>query len=317
MKKRLPLAVFLSILVLIVFGKPTKAPVNFQKQQDAQLQDVENKEVTSEKFITDNKNEEVQPFEEKQINEKEEIHILENDKILVEISNLGGNIKAVTIKQHDRTLPISNILGVEGYERTPFKLEIFEGNKISYVFQNKELTIKKEYELSEDDYLLYPKVIITKRDEAVQPKLIGYYFDVNRLEKNIDKSRDRGLIEYSVGLKDSVFRKTGAVKFSSKEKKDELAEVSWVGYRNRYFCAVIKPDFETIGYDVFPEGARQIYLGLKTKPQAEKSAEYSAVAYFGPQDLKLLKEYNQGLDRIMVFFKLGFFDVIAKLIYKL
>lgn len=250
---------------------------------------------------------------------KEKISILENDKIAVHLSNIGGTVVKAMVKEFGETLPLDQIIGLEDFDGVSFIPETMAFNTIKYTALAEGLKIIKTYELSDNDYILKSTIeIINVSKMSKNIKINTFTLDISRLDKNIQKNRDRGLIEYSVGYDDEVLRKTGAVKFTEKERKSKDKNINFAGFRNRYFCAVIKPEFLTESFLINPISESKLSIIINpqdAKIKQNESREYSFISYFGPQKLKVLKEYDLGFEKIMVFFRWGFFDAIAKLIY--
>lgn len=322
MEKRLLLFFVLSFLFLMVWGKMNPSPslMQDQRQPDAQLFE---RQEDMEKYpeASSLKQETPSVFDSKQI--KEEIRILENDSLNLVFSNKGGSIKEITIIKYGEKLPLEKVFNVTGFENEQFLFDDISSNEISYSFANKDVKIKKFFSLGEKDYLLYLKVIIenlSSSSKEFDVSMDSFFLDINKLDKKAFERKDQGLIEYAVSSSTGILRKSNATKFSDKERKRQQTPVRWTSYRNRYFCAIIKPLFETKGFSINPHSEKSLSITLF--PEINRllpgeSLHLEAVAYIGPQNIEILKAYHQEFEEVMVFFRLGFFDAIAKGILKI
>jgi YidC/Oxa1 family membrane protein insertase len=322
MEKRLLLFFVLSFLFLMIWGKMKPSPSLSPEQQQPDSQLFERQEDTEQTpKISPLKQESPSKFDNKEI--KEETRTLENESLNLVFSNKGGSIKEITISTYGEKLPLEKVFNVTGLENEQFLLDYVSGKEISYSFVNKDVKIKKVFSLGEKDYLLNLKVIIenlSPSPKELDVRLDSFFLDINKLDEKAFNRRDQGLIEYAVSSSTEILRKTNAIKFSDKERKKHQIPVRWVSYRNRYFCAVIKPLFETKGFSISPHSEKNLSIILspvKKRILPGESYHMEAVAYIGPQNIETLKSYHMGFEEVMVFFRAGFFDAIAKGILKI
>ncbi len=240
----------------------------------------------------------------------ENIRVLENDKIKVEFSNIGGSIKSIVIKEFNTSLPITNIFSVAAVVKNEFVVEQSSKNKITYSFQSGKEKVIKSYTLSNQDYLIDVNV----QTEGLSNLEFGaYQVNSSSLDKKISQSPEKSLFEYSIGLFNQVIRKDNAIDFAAKENKNQLGEVSWIGYRDRYFCFVLKPKFKIEKFSVTAQDPKNLFINVFS---SEKSLNnFDASIYIGPQKINVLTAYNQGFENIMVFSNWGILDIFAKMIY--
>jgi hypothetical protein len=112
----------------------------------------------------------------------ENIRVLENDKIKVEFSNIGGSIKSIVIKEFNTSLPITNIFSVAAVAKNEFVVEQSSKNKITYSFQSGKEKVIKSYTLSNQDYLIDVNV----QTEGLSNLEFGaYQVNSSSLDKNI------------------------------------------------------------------------------------------------------------------------------------
>jgi YidC/Oxa1 family membrane protein insertase len=252
---------------------------------------------------------------------------LENEKIKVEFSNIGGTIEKIVIKEHQATLPVTGIQGVYDYETAEFVLSQSSSDTVQYVYEDEEIRIIKEYLLPAQEYIIKSKISLAdKKGKSRQKRasINGFSLDISRLDKKLVNERDISLDEYSVGsLSGAAYRKAGFFQYSKekngyvlsrKEQKADFSEIRWMGFRDRYYCLVIKPNFKTAGYKILPRDDQRVSFEVLVNDEALPSS-YESDIYFGPQKLELLKKY--GMDEIMKFSNFGLVDIIAKWVYYL
>ncbi len=305
MEKRLILAFLLSFFVLSAWSALNPPP---KKINPTQSQVTINKEDTN---YLSKKDETISLSTQSKESVAEEIVVLENDKIKVEFSNIGGSLKKVIIKEFNISLPITKIYSLKKYNDSEFVVQNNTPNKITYVFKNGDIKIIKNYVLSKDDYLIHTDV---QTEGLSNLEISGYTVDASNIERKIFQSPEKSLHEYSIGLAShQVIRKDNAIEFNLKENKNEIGEVAWIGYRDRYFCLVIKPKFKTANYSILTNDKSKLAINLA--PADGSLNNYSAVIYSGPQKLHLLSSYNQDFENIMVFSNWPILDFFAKVIY--
>lgn len=314
MEKRTFLAIILSIFVLFLWQglMGNKAP-KIQPKSVSSSQPIENKEVTS---VLTSVSKPVSLPETKIIHEK--TVELSNEKLSVKFSNIGGAIKSVDIK-NKQLFPVSNFSTPAEYDLSEFELENETSDMVIYKLVSGENEIRKIYKLSKQEYVVDQETII--KNISGNPSLNT--IDFNALQINMAlvakiNPQENGLYEYSFSSAQKTFRKSSAFKFTSKDAKTEFVPVKWVGFRDKYYCAVFKPEFETVSYKVNPVSETDTILSIQTKPIALNSgAEISLKGfyYFGPQDLELLAK--QGLGDYVVFSQYGILDFFSKMVLKI
>ncbi|MCX5681198.1 MAG: membrane protein insertase YidC [Candidatus Omnitrophica bacterium] len=179
--------------------------------------------------------------------------------------------------------------------------------------------IRKIYRMSKQEYVIDQETII--KNISNTPSLSA--IDFNALQINISlvkkiSAQENGLYEYSVSSELKTFRKSSASKFSQKEAKSVNEPAKWVGFRDKYYCAVFKPEFDNVSYKILPASETQIGLSIQTKPIAlNPGAQVSLKGfyYFGPQDMEILSK--QGLGDYVVFSQYAILDFFSKIVLKI
>ncbi len=318
MEKRLLLAFILSFSILYLwFGTSTRKP-----EPPNYPQVIENKEVTEELTPATDffKSTSLTPASETKVIEKE--HVLDSGKVSLTFSNIGGTLKNIVLKEYDASLPATRFMALEGFENENFSLEYSDPEKVIYTLNSKDIKISKIYSIAQNDYLIKSDIQITNKTEMSKLKnnieIHGINLDMSILKDKNLNGPEISLYEYSVLLPfNKIERKGSASKFSSKETKQGLGKVEWIGFRDRYFCLLVKPLFETNGYAIKALDEKNLRMSLHGKVDTwiGQELKLSSTIFFGPQDLFLLKSYGSKFENIMAFSGFGLIDGIAKAIY--
>lgn len=302
MEKRILVAFLLSFLVLSAWTAifpPPKPKLQPIKATEA-VQNTENlSQASSNTVPTVDK-------PSKPVSIKEEITVLENSNIKAEFSNVGGKIKKITLKPYDIPLPVSDIFQIEGHESAVYAVSV-TSDAVIYESVGKGEKIRKEFRLDDNKNTI---IVNVHSDKMSKLNIVGYRLNTADIPAAILNSPEKSLQEYSVALINKLIRKTDAVEFHDKDSRSESGEVSWIGFRDRYFSFVLKPEFKTDSFSTIVEDRKQLAIKMATD-----SNSLTATIYAGPQQLHLLASYNKNFEQIMVFSRYWILDVCAKAIY--
>ena len=331
MEKRLLLAIVLSFFVLFIFNKssiqkPQETPINSQVVENKRV--IENGVVLKDEILSQGENSDEAAAVDI-VEAEETIDVLDVDKFELSFSSLGGVLKSVFIKEYEETLPVVNIFNIWEYAEKDFTLIRLGVDEVIYQYEDEAVKITKKYSFESDDYLIYGDINVQNKNGSLKNEdfnIKAFSLDMSNLDEKTVKSktfiRDRSLFEYVISSNLGVHRKNKAYKFNKKELLSETGLVNWIGFRNRYFCAIVKPMFETSGYLIDPV-KRDSLLSLDFEvrnSQFSKGEEkvFSSVIFVGPEKVQLLKSYGYGFEKIKMYYKIGFglFDAIAKIINK-
>ncbi len=252
----------------------------------------------------------------------------------VDFTNLGGSIKSIYLREYKASLPVTEILTMDGHDSVEYHLDhlAVDNREISYSYQENDIKISKKYHLT-DDYNVQSEIEIeniSKMSKLIDLHIKGFRLDISRLDitrmdnnrldiSRMDNSRERTLFEYSVSLASGVIRKGNAFRFSKKDEKQDSGEVNWLGFRDRYYCLIVNPKEPVSHYRIHYVADNILDLAFareKVEIPAGGKITLNYSIYCGPQILERLKEYNQGFEPIMSFSGIGIFDAVSKIIYK-
>lgn len=321
MEKRLLLSIVLSLFVLWVwFGIISPPPEREQLRNlyESSSQDIGIEEVTEDtKSVVQKPLETIAPPPTLSAN-REKIETIVTDKLSVNFSDFGGNIKSIQINEYEHELPLTKINNIPAYQNIIFQLESVAENGIIYSYEDNDFKVRKSYVISDDDFIIQSTIDVVNKSQM--SKLInivvdGFTIDANSLDnKKNGNPRYNMMLEYSVSYQGFVNRKRNAAEFKDKEDNVEQKEVDWLGFRDQYFCLIAKPDFSTREYIIEEIDKKRLRVAMKSdsvKLAAGEKASFPSTIYYGPQDIKTLKSYDMGLEDIVDFKMGGFFDIMA------
>lgn len=331
MEKRLLLAFALSFTILFIWSGLNRPKTNKSQSLDKiNASDNKSSFVTSENAASENSLNNNQTLTESVVNKAfpAKTNVLKNDKLTIEFTNSGGGFNKIVLNHLDATIPIKKVADFSFSEDKEFKLDRMDKDSVYYSLHNNGLGIYKMYKLISNDYIVQSEIKI-KNESAFPIKLdvSKIFYEINFKNEIADKNhwaqehgRDQSLYEYVIYSQSGIARKNNAYKFTPKEDKISSDKIDWVGFRTRYICAIIKPNFTTINYKIEEKEEHVLAISadqdnLQLNPGDEKA--YSFTNYFGPEDTKTLKAYGFEFEKIKRFYRLSLFDIPAKIIYAL
>lgn len=319
MEKRTLLAIILSLFVLFVYTELSPKPLPPEKLKTAQT--IDNKEVMNNLETSDKGKNLVQAVVPPTPAVNESISTLESDSFLIEFSNIGGKLKKVSLKKFNYSPPVTDLVSLEGFENAVFKIEKITNSTIAYGYDDNKFYVRKIYKII-DNYLISVDISFLeklKMSKEENLKIAAFHLNPISLdnEKNLPENYqiEKSLLEYSISTPNEIFRKTDAFEFKSSETTEKTASVNWAGFRDRYFCMIVKPEYSVEGYSI--EYLNKYGLALKfmpsviTKDDAQGYKNFNSTIFVGPQDYKLLKSYKFNFEQIMNFKIGGFMDILT------
>lgn len=240
--------------------------------------------------------------------------------ISLEITNLGGNVKSIFIPDLSYTFPLDKIGSIPAFDHLPFEIKRSTPTSVVLSTRTGDWSVSKTFEMSKQNMLFISLDIknIASSRASLSDFITIYNINTSSLDIN-SIGADRSLFEYALATPKKVIRRDNASAFN--EKWAVVAEVDtlqWLGFRDRYFALVAKPNHPLTSYSVRYISKNELAVGhTLSLLNLESGASYEAgfTYYLGPQDPHLLKSAGNGFDRIMVFSNWGWLDVIFKGIY--
>jgi len=222
----------------------------------------------------------------------------ETDELAITISRVGGYIKTVTLKEPFSVMSFRGFGAVRGWTDVPFEmLRTDEGFVLAYQPPSGEEVIKRF--VVESPMSLSFSV---QFNDVTDLQASNYDILVGAVSAKDPKDpmgmRYLELAYYS----DAVARRPLA---GLRKSLVESEDLGWLGLRDKYFAQVVVPGEP--GLEGFRTASTGDYRLVWAPVDSLKSA--SARVYFGPQDEKALRHFEDGAHQIVSY---GKFDIIAK-----
>ena len=270
---------------------------------------------------------------------EEEFYQLENNLIKIVISNKGGEITKVNLKNFDNYLkePLNLVRNnqttdlvfklKDGREINTSKLT-FEINKnkskkgqlVMRAFFSQDRWIEFQYSLLPDSYLLDYSITSSNFQSFIDPS------GLNRLEWNLKSFRNSKSVEYENRYTELTYGyendKVNELSITGTDE-EKVDEIQWISYKQHFFNSILIPD----------KKINNVFLKSENLVQSEDKKEkytkfYSSVIplknngvfdfkfkwYFGPSQYSTLSNYNIGIEK-SVNYGWGIFGWINKYIF--
>lgn len=313
------LALLLSWLILVVYQLllPQKA-INILGKSQYYPKDIENKDDSGYhvdlKFVNGHFNN-----EQKKLHKfSEKIELIENGQLSAEFSNIGGNLQKIVLKYYDYTFPLTNMFNILGYDASEFKSQNKAKDKVIYSFQNDTFQIIKKYIFSSVTGLIHIEISlknISPQTRSIQFDLNNFTIDASLLDKSSKNQPELALLEYSISQNGQIKRKDNAYKFNTKENSVFLSPINWIGYRTRYYCLIVNPQFPINLSRVEYVDNQKLRITseirmIQLTPGESKNLNF--VLYVGTQDMETLAMYKNGFEDIVSYSRFGILDFVSK-----
>ncbi len=270
---------------------------------------------------------------------EEEFYQLENNLIKIVISNKGGEITKVNLKNFDNYLKEPLDL-VHNNQTTDLVLKLKDGREINTskltfeinknkskkgqlvmrAFFSQDRWIEFQYTLLTDSYLL---------DYSITSSNFQSFIDAsgpNRLEWNLKSFRNSKSVEYENRYTELTYGyendKVNELSITGTDE-EKVDEIQWISYKQHFFNSILIPD----------KKINNVFLKSENLVQSEDKKEkytkfYSSVIplknngdfdfkfkwYFGPSQYSTLSNYNIGIEK-SVNYGWGIFGWINKYIF--
>ncbi len=210
--------------------------------------------------------------------------VLENAKIKITFSSLGGTIKSIYLKKyHAELVPVNtHILTTEIVndtgKTTNWSLVYQDASQVVY-----QGPFKKSYRLN-DDYTL--TMTLEPKGGVLPDYQISYDAGLAMTEANKKDEYKHFALFYQTQLK--------TIKVSAaKLKTQTVSDVQWVGLKSKYFTTILSNSAKAL-VNITPLSDGRI--GYTYQP-ADKSIN-TYMLYFGPLDYDILKSYKKGFEAL-------------------
>jgi len=244
--------------------------------------------------------------------------IINTTKSSLYFTNVGAVLHKIDFIKN-KAFPLTQIGTINELNNVVYSQNQVDKNTLSFSYRDKNWLVTKVYEVK-DPNVLNVRMDIKNISEISNLENFSFtVFEIDQSRMEINRNaRDSALYEYSVESNHKIYRKGNAYKFNEKNNRNEIANVSWIGFRDHYNAVVIKPTFETKGYEVKADSDNQLNVSIVPVPinlAPGQSMTYGFAIYNGAQNPWLMKKYGQGFEKIVAFSNFPIIEWIAQAIY--
>jgi len=337
-----------SLLVAFsIFNKPSQEEIEQEKakQELAEKKEENKKEVKETAMVSDNSeveegttiatNEEsTEKVEASQEDLVGKILTIENEKLIIKLNTLGGQISSVRLKEYEtyndyvdedaphkaltffREGDATNGLEFEWNKKNfktseeLFRVKSHTEDKVVFAWTNENgQEINYTYKLKPNAFDLDYDITIKGFDGEVSPNNVLFNWDASLRKTERLFSEQRRVSTVCFNYKNEGFSYLSEMASDNENAEDDI---EWVSFKQSYFSSFLtsKSGFSKagskFGINTYEEGDEKDWTHLKdysTKLNLNLSNTDNATAnlnwYFGPNDYKTLKSYNSDYDNVL------------------
>ncbi len=255
----------------------------------------------------------------------EQMVVVENEVMKASFSNKGGMLKQVELKKF-RSWDSSQVILSGGKDdklaysintsnnRSAYTNELFftpsavtknaDGSQlVSFSLASADgRSITHQYIIRKDDYLIDWNVIMNGADRLLSQNMVNMSWAVDTKQHQRDAKYEKqvsNLVYLTEGDYDFTRAAEGA-------KEDFTKPVDWVGFKQQFFNTTIiaRNKFESANLQMtsLPDTTHMLYdntATLRLKMPAGSTSTAALQLYYGPNDYKILKSYNNEMMNIV------------------
>ena len=321
----------LMAIILIVFNTfflPEIEEDNIKISNNSINQNTEENKTVSNLDIA---NKEIKINDDENINNTEKFHkssiveekyeIIENEKIKALVSNKGGQIKSVILKQFQTYDSLE--LNLFNIDSCLFNLKFITASSINtsdlfFKAYNDGSNLKMRYELEEnkfieyiytisDNYVIDFKINLIGLDELI-PSSINYMnLEWSMITPKTEKSKSNQDMYTGIYYQYLSDKETDNLSLTSEEDEDEVnSKLKWVAFKQQFFSSILiskegfgKPSYLLSKKSENKKSIKNLYCKFELPFEHKKNEQYNFQFYFGPNHFKTLEQYDLGFEEIL------------------
>lgn len=261
----------------------------------------------------------------------EKEYTLENEKMIITLSSLGGRVKSVELKGY-QTYDSSDLLLFD--ESSAFNLNFFtrdnkniftdelyfstssqdikvEGDAYESISMRMDISPNKYiefvYGIEGDSYTIDFDVNFVGMDELISNRAsevyLNWMINAPNQEKSLKNQRDVTTVFYRYGEED-----VDNISPTSDEKLEFEASIKWVSFKEQFFNATIIADTyfekslayaETSTDETSTEYVKTLKAGLTIPLNGSKVESFGMTYYFGPNKYNVLNKMDNEMEEII------------------
>jgi YidC/Oxa1 family membrane protein insertase len=254
-----------------------------------------------------------------------EITTLENNKIKVDLSNIGAQPEMVQIKGYysydsldlnlvkqnqskfELVLPTTQTIETSNFA---FTRQSVDDSSVTYrLYVDSVSFVEYKYTLPKDSYMMNLNIRFSGMDKQIQKNVtnidLNWMMDVPRFEKGYDNEKNYSTVVYkfpnSKGVEDLGMRK-------EESSEDIKTKLYWFAFQQQFFSAILVSDNSftngKLSYTQYPEtdpskNLMRCEANMQIPFVAGEDVSVPLQFYFGPNHYKTLKSYDKGFEKIV------------------
>lgn len=259
---------------------------------------------------------------------EEQEFILENSKVRMVLSNRGGYIREVLLKDY---LKVREDTETREDIKSPLRLLHDERNRFDYFIPANGRTyrtgdfyfdaesssnsvtftlrgdggkwFRQTYELQEDDFEVKYSVTQQGFDFQAAPLTLEWINYLDKLEKNFRYERDFSTVYFKIDSGDTDY-----CSCRSSDEESVMKPVKWVSHANQFFNSTLiaaapfaRGDMRTVMADDLEAPWLKMAYSKLEFPAIQSGTPFQMTLFVGPNDFTRLKAYGENVEDIIPF----------------
>jgi YidC/Oxa1 family membrane protein insertase len=253
----------------------------------------------------------------------EQLLTVENELVKVSFSNKGGTLKQVTLKKYKSRDSSNVVLGGSNNDELGYTINTdnrsIQTSKLyftpSAVVKNTDgsqsvtysitaadgRSIRHIFKLKPDDYLIDWNIEMNGADKLLSASTLNMQWNMQMRQHQRDVAYERNMSQL-------CYMQEGSYDFNraGNGATEDLEKVDWLTYKQQFFNTTIIPKlkFESVKTQMTSQhDSSHILLDaasvMRVKLPASASTSAAFQLYYGPNDYKILKSYENGMMNIV------------------
>lgn len=249
-------------------------------------------------------------------------YTLQNDKMIVTLSNKGGSVKSVELKDYktydgdplflfkekdsEFNMTFFTDVLVNTSQRYFKVAESSDRSIVMRLYADSLSWVEYRYALADGSYMVDFKVAFHNMERFLTPAQTS----VDILWSNVSPQQERGFQfenQYTtIGYKAPNSTEVEELSSSTKSENESIGtKLEWVAFKQQFFSSIIvsKDGFLNgdLTYNTFPQGSGDIkqFIAKLSLPFTPATEGYDLSFYFGPNDYKVMKSYDMTFQNLI------------------
>ena len=251
---------------------------------------------------------------------KETFHTIENEKLKITVSNKGGRIISVIMKEY-QTFD-SNPLDLFDADSSNFNLQfstnyVVNTRDLYFTANNTDNSLVMRSEIRENHYIEYVYTLknnyLVDLDinllgiEELIPKGINYMnLEWQMKTPQTEKSKTNQDMYTGIQYQYSADNEVDYLSFSSSDQEEVNARLNWVAFKQQFFSTILiskdgfeKPTILTSTKNEKSKFIKDLSANFELPYSHKKDERIRLQFYLGPNHYKTLQSYNAGFEELV------------------